>query len=197
MKNKEIKELLSEFLYYAPEELQKKFAIHEGKDDEFYFYGLIFRDEEVMPYDMVMFDKNDQSETYINLKPTLLEISKSLNILHSCLVLVALIDKYYREIAVIENNILKYLQYYDPRFKHKSIHHVTKHRSRERKFIKSDKLRDDKRWNTLLLSTFKKGCYTEKFSKYRGERPSSVFMLYPSKHEIIAYQNQYRKSRKL
>lgn len=194
MTNAEIKEKLSEYLILAPEEMQRRFAVHDGNPEEFYFYGFIFRNEEVIPYDLSLFDKYDQSESYVNLKPTLLYLLKTLNLLHACVALAALIDKYHREIKVVENNIIENLKYYDPRFKSKFIWHIKKHRSRERKFIKSNKFQDDKRWNNLLIRTFNETCYSSWLGEYRNERSASFFMLYPCKHEFLANQDEYRKS---
>lgn len=197
MTNTEIKNELLEFLIFAPDEIKKLFHFHEGDDSEFYFCGFIFRNEEVLPFDIAVFDSKDQSQNYINLKPTLLEIAKNLNLLHACFVLNALTDKYTRETAVVENNIIENLKYYDSRFKHKSTIHITKHRSRERKFIKSDKFQDDKRWNTLLISTFYKTSYVKLLGEYRREGLATLFMYYPCKEELITYQNEYSKSIKL
>lgn len=194
MTNAEIKYRLKKFTMFSPEHIGKKFHVHEGNENEFYFSGFIFRNEEVIPYNLVMFNKYDKSENYINLKPTLLILLKYLNILHACLVLQALIDKYHREVKLVEDNILENLKHYDKRFKHKSTIHVTKHRSRERKFIASDKLRDDKRWNTLLISTFYEGCFINLLSEYKRQRPSSILMLYPSKYELVACENKHRQS---
>ena len=189
---------LQQYIYYAPEHIQAKFANGyellsaewRGNIGDCWYDGLLFRDNEVYAQNIYTFrPQNKYKPDYLNVTQTFNHLLKFYNIFHACLVLKSLIKKYYRESNLTENLII-YIKNDHPNLKPRFRYNITKHHSRERKFINSEEDSFPGLWTTMLHESFiRQRCRFSAFESLRKERPDSLYFTYGEGAKLVSTPN--------
>ena len=196
---------LQQYIFFAPEEIQAKFANGyafdsnewRGNISDCWYSGFLFRDNEVFAQNIYIFNSSDKYKPeYLNVTETFNLLLKFYNIFHACIVMKSLLKKYYRESNLIENLII-YIKNDNPNLKPRFRYNITKHHSRERKFISSDKDRFQRFWTEMLHQCFiQQRRMFNTFESLRWERPDSLYFTYGEEPKLLLPTNppKYRGS---
>ena len=204
---------LLNFLQYAPEEVQKKcdayyeYPSPETQNDrkrciipnksECFFNGLIFRDNFVGAYNIIIYQKKDWDRPiYLNVFETFQKLLKYYNVYHAALILKHSLCKYERENVLVENNYLHF-KYYDRNILPRLNYNATKHRGREGKFIDWNGNGHQREWDNILLSTCIKESYINYFGQFRHQRPDSMFFDFGEECDKFDLFNKKKSARKI
>ena len=189
---------LQQYIFYAPEHIQAQFANGYRFDSEqwrgnigdCWFMGLLFRDNQVYAQNIYLFDAhNKYRPEYLNITETFNNLIKHYNIYHACIVAKSLLKKYYRESNLTENLII-YIKNDSPNLKPRFRYSITKHHSRERNFIISDRTAISRLWSKMLHQSFlHQRSRFNAFESLRGERPDSLYFTYEQKRELLPHPN--------
>lgn len=189
---------LQQYIYFAPENIQAKFAngysfdsdAWRGNIGDCWYSGLLFRDNEVFAQNIYIFNSLDKYKPeYLNITTTFNSLLKHYNIFHACIVVKSLLKKYYRESNLTENLII-YIKNDNPNLKPRFRYSITKHHSRERKFISSDEAGVSRLWTEMLHKSFlQQRCRFDALEAMRSERPDSLYFAYEYERELVPTPN--------
>ena len=192
---------------YTPEEVKmkcslfRKSQLNEGEVEpivkniqQYNYDGFLIDGNSVKVYNIIIWDNNNWNiEEYLDISKLLIKLQEHYNLLHCFTILKYCLTKYYRENVLTENHIL-FFKYYDKRFKHKCTYEATKHRGRERKYIKSYRNANNTAWDRILYQSATKEVFNNHFGQYKRERPTSFFMDYQTEPEQLILQNRQNSS---
>lgn len=185
---------LQQYIYYAPENIQSKFSngYDFGSDEwlgnigDCWFNGLLFRDNEVFDQNIYIFKTfENYKPKYLNITQLFTTLLKYYNIYHACIVAKSLLKKYYRESNLTENLII-YIKNDKSTLKPRFRYNITKHHSRERKFINSGEDGFSRLWTEMLHQSFlQQRCRFDTLESLRRERPDSLYFTYECERELV------------
>lgn len=189
---------LQQYIFFAPEEIQAKFANGyafdsnewRGNISDCWYSGLLFRDDKVYAQNIYIFNSNDKYKPeYLDVTETFNLLLKFYNIFHACIVMKSLLKKYYRESNLVENLII-YIKNESPNLKPRFRYNITKHHARERKFISSDKDIFQRFWTEMLHQCFiQQRRRFNAFESLRRERPDSLYFTYGEAPKLLLPTN--------
>ena len=193
---------LQQYIFFAPEIVQSKFSngydfdsdVWRGNVGDCWYSGLLFRDNEVFAQNIYIYDSlNKYKPEYLNITETFNSLLKYYNIFHACIVVKSLLKKYYRESNLTENIII-YIKNDNANLKPRFRYSLTKHHSRERKFISSDEGGISRLWTEMLHKSFlQQRCRFSSFESMRTERPDSLYFTYGQGTELVLSSNPSKR----
>ncbi|MDR2207170.1 MAG: hypothetical protein LBE36_13560 [Flavobacteriaceae bacterium] len=196
-------QMLFPYILYAPETVQKKYYNGcEWHTEEWYsenkgdcwFCGILFRDNSVFIYNIeILCKENDYEPQYLDITKTFDKLLKHYNIYHLCILVSAVVKRFYKE-SSLATNIRLYVKHDKPYRLPRLRYEITKHHSRERKFYHDTKSDAGKVWDKILFSAISEIGVAGTLARERGQRPDSLYFIYSCKVELHTRKDNIQPS---
>lgn len=197
---------LSEYIYYAPPEVQLAFCNGVDREqenwmlqptDEAVFYGILFRDKKVYMINIYTFSSvNYFQPRYLDITSIFKALLKDYNIYHLCILLKKVLRPYYTDSTLTEN-ISQFLKYDHANLLHKRRYAITKQHNRYKKFIDTPEHPSHRVWTKIIYKALGKVANLQAFRNLRDERPCSLYFGYTTQPKLCVRKHSNQSSTSL